>query len=368
MFATKARHQPDYVFMALAAAWLLIGLVVLTSASGPTAIQKFQDAYYYVRHQLLVGILPGLVAFAVTASVDYRTWRRWATPFFALAVVLLLLVFVPGLAASWGTSKSWLNFGGFSFQPVEVAKIALIVFLAKWFDERGDARDADGGLLPFLAAFGLIAVLLLLQPDVGSLLVVGTAATAVYFLAGAPWRHMAGLIGLAGVALFALVKTSSYRASRLMTFLHPELDPQGIGYHINQAYLAIGSGGLFGLGLMHSRQKQLFLPEAVGDSVFAVLAEEFGFIMTVAVLAIIVAFLWRGWQVAQAAPDRFGRLLVGGIVAWICAQAAFNIASMVGLMPITGLPLPFMSYGGTSTVALLAAIGIMVNVSAHERH
>jgi cell division protein FtsW len=358
-------RKPDYVFLFLLGAVLLVGFVMLTSATGPVAIQKFKDAYWYVRHQALYGLLPGVVLFIVMSRIDYRLWRRLAFPLLGVSVALLLLVFIPGLGADWGTSKSWINIGGYSLQPAELVKLTFLLYLAAWLEGRGEhgVRDVSTGLVPFLMALGIIAVLIMLQPDLGSLLVIGSMAFIVYFLAGAPWHHLAGIgmMGLAGLAI--LIKAAPYRAARFMTFLHPELDPQGVGYHINQAFLAIGSGGLFGLGLGHSRQKFNYLPEVAGDSIFAIMAEELGFVVTLAVLALVVAFLWRGIAIARNAPDAYGRLVASGIIGWVFVQTIFNIGSMVGFLPLTGLPLPFMSYGGTALMTLLAAMGLILNIS-----
>lgn len=344
---------------------LAFGFVMLTSASAPVAIQKFGDPYWYVKHQALFGLLPGVVAFLVAYRVDYRFWRSAAVPLAALSLLLLVLVFVPGIGATWGTSRSWIRLGSYSLQPVEIVKLAFLFYLAAWFERRSRAEVADvgAGLMPFLASLGIVGVLLMLQPDLGSLLVIAGIAFAVYFLAGAPLAHIAGL-GVAGAALVALAITSApYRAARFMTFLHPELDPHGVGYHVNQAFLAIGSGGVGGLGLGHSRQKFLYLPEVVGDSIFAVAAEELGFVVTFAVLALLAAFMLRGLSIARRAPDRFGKYVGVGIVAWLFVQTAFNIGSMLGVLPLTGLPLPFVSYGGTALMVLMGAMGIMANMS-----
>ncbi len=357
------RH--DLVFLALLGAIIVLGLVMLTSASGPVAYQRFGDAFWFLKHQLFFGILPGVVAFAVLSRIDYRFWRTMALQLLVASVVLLLLVFVPGLGAEWGTSRSWINVFGFSLQPAEIVKLTFLLYLAALLEGKGEegVRDLSAGLAPFLIALGTIALLIILQPDLGSLMVIAAIAVSMYFLAGAPWVYLLGMGGAGVVALALLIKSAPYRAARLMTFLHPELDPQGTGYHINQAFLAIGSGGLFGLGLGHSRQKYLYLPEVVGDSIFAVMAEEFGFILMLGVLALILAFLLRGLRIAQEAPDAFGRFIASGIVAWVFFQTLFNVGSMVGVMPMTGLPMPFVSYGGTAMLVIMAAMGIMANIA-----
>jgi len=361
----QIERRSDHVFLTLAGVLLLLGLVMLTSTSGPIAYQKFSDAYWYVKHQLLFGLLPGLLAFWLMSRIDYHFWRRHAVTIFFVVLGLMLLVFIPGLSAEWSTSRSWINIGNFSLQPAELAKLSLIIYLAALFEDRGEdgVRGFATGLVPFLTALGAVALLVILQPDLGSLVVIAAAAAVVYFVAGAAWLHLAGLAAGGAAFFFLVVKAVPYRTARLMTFLHPELDPQGVGYHINQAFLAIGSGGLFGLGLGHSRQKYLYLPEAIGDSIFAIMSEELGFILILAVLALIGWFLWRGLRIARRAPDDFGKLVAAGIVGWLFFQTLFNIGSMIGLLPITGLTLPFVSYGGTSMMVLLGSLGLMANIS-----
>lgn len=360
------RKRPDNVFLLMLGVLLAFGFVMLTSSSGPLAYQKFNDPYWFVKHQILTGFIPGAILFLVFANVDYRRWRPLAPHLLVACIVLLLLVFLPGLAADWGTSKSWIRIAGYSFQPVEMVKLLFLLYLAALLEGRGEEglRDVRTGLVPFLTALGVIAVLLMLQPDLGSLLVIAAIAFAAYFVAGAPWLHLSGILVAGAGAIAVLIKSAPYRAARLMTFLHPELDPQGVGYHINQAFLAIGSGGWFGLGLGHSRQKYLYLPEVAGDSVFAVIAEELGFIFMLAVLVLIAAFIMRMVRIAREAPDAFGRYAAAGIAAWVFSQTLFNIGSMVGIMPITGLPMPFVSYGGSSLAVLLGAMGIIANISA----
>ena len=228
--------------------------------------------------------------------------------------------------------------------------------------------DIYYGLLPFLFLLGVISALILLQPDMGTLTVIAVIAIVVYFIAGAPWKHLA-FIGIGGLGVFALlIKLAPYRAARLTTFLNPELDPQGIGYHINQALLALGTGGIFGLGLGHSRQKFNFLPEPYGDSIFAVIGEELGFLLSVGLIVLFVLIMWRGYNIAKRAPDTFSKLVATGIVTWIAFQALVNIAAMVALIPMTGIPLPLISYGSTSLLTILASLGILVNISKYTKY
>ncbi len=360
------RQGMDTTLLVMLGALVLFGLVMLSSASGPIAYQRFGDSWWYVRHQFLYGILPGIFIFASLSRIDYRFWRRWAFAAFAVAVILLVLVFLPGLRADWGTSRSWLHIGNYSFQPLEAVKFCLIVFLADRFSR--DMAEERGGvaksLLPFLAALGLVGVLLIAQPDFGGLVLVSGIAFLIYFAAGAPWNHIIALGAVGLVGAFAAMRTAPYRVQRLMTFMHPENDPLGIGYHINQAYLAIGSGGWFGLGLGHSRQKFQYLPEVTGDSIFAVMSEELGFVVMMLFLVFMGLLIARCLRLAREAPDDFGRLLAVGVAAWLLTQSLLNVGSMVGLLPLTGQPLPLVSYGGSSAMMFLAAMGVLANISS----
>lgn len=365
---TSSRPKPDLGLLILILGLTVFGVIILASASGPTGFARFEDSYYFVKHQLLFGVLPGIIAMLVMMRIPYRTWKRFALPLFIISIVLLVLVFVPGIRAEYGTARSWIRLGPLSMQPSEIVKLTFLLYLAAWLERRGEGvRDFRSGLIPFVLLLGLVMAFLILEPDTGSTAIIVVQAIAVYFVAGSRLSHLA-LLGGGGLALLALlIKVSPYRAARLMTFLHPELDPQGVGYHVNQALLAVGSGGFFGLGLGHSRQKFQYLPEVHGDSIFAVLAEELGFFVSAALVVLFLLFLWRGIRVAAHAPDRFGKLLAVGILAWIVFQAFINIGAMLGLTPLTGVPLPFISYGGTALVTTLAAAGLLLNISMHRR-
>lgn len=355
----------DKPFLVLVFCLISLGLIMLASASWPLGFDRFHDGYYFFKHQLIFGLLPGLVGAFIAMRIPYDTLRRFAPHMLGLSLFLLVLVFIPGIRADFGTSHSWIAIGGFSFQPSELVKLTFLVYLSAWLENRSkhDLKTFSGGLLPFLTVLGVLSLLLILQPDTGTLGIIVLTAFAVYFVAGAPLHHLFAL-GLAGSgALAILLKLSSYRAARVLTFLHPELDPLGVGYHINQALLAIGSGGIFGRGYGHSLQKFQYLPEVAGDSIFAVMSEEFGFLLVSLFLLFYLSFLYRGFTIADQAPDAFGRYLVIGIMCWFGIQAFINIGAMVGLMPITGVPLPFISYGGTALAVSLTAVGVVLNIS-----
>ncbi|MFZ2804436.1 MAG: putative lipid II flippase FtsW [Patescibacteria group bacterium] len=361
--------QIDRPFLWALAGVSLFGLMMLLSASGPLAYQQFGDSWYYFKHQLVFGFVPGIFLFAIFAKLDYRKLRPLA--FFSLiaSIGLLIMVYVPGLGLHLGGAGRWVQLGPISFQPSEFVKVTFLIYVAAWLAERHEdkAKTIEEGLIPFICALGVIMFLLIMQPNTGSMTVIAGSALLMYLVAGAPigWFAAMGVTSMALVAL--LIKVTPYRAARFMTFLHPELDPQGIGYHINQAYLAIGSGGLFGLGYGNSRQKYAYLPEVAGDSIFAVISEEMGFILTLVFLAAFGFLIYRCFKIASNAPDHFGKFLATGIGCWIAIQAIFNISSMLGLMPITGVTLPFISYGASALLALAVGMGIMASISRHSR-
>ena len=365
MFRRKKIKPPDYIFIGLFAFIAIFGIIMLSSVSTAVAFQRFGDSLYYVKHQLFYGFIPGILVCALLSVIDYRVWKKLAFPIFIVSILLLLAVFTP-LGATFGGAKSWINIGGFlTFQPSEIVKLAFIIYLAAWVERRDKRviKDFSDGLMPFLISLGIVMLLIFLQPDVGTMTIIVMIALMVYFIAGASIKHLV-VLGIGGLAALAvLIKIAPYRAARFTVFLHPELDPQGIGYHINQALLAIGSGGMFGLGFGYSRQKHLYLPEVIGDSIFAIIAEELGFIVVTILLLLLLSLIFRGYQIARKAPDQFAKLVVAGIMSWIGFQSFVNISAMVGLLPITGLPLPFVSYGSSSLIVLFAAMGIVINIS-----
>ncbi|MBU2508934.1 MAG: putative lipid II flippase FtsW [Patescibacteria group bacterium] len=360
---------PDKVLIWLIAGLTVFGLVMLTSASGPLGYQKFGDSLYFLKNQLTKGLLPGTVLFALFTIIDYRKLRKLAMPALIISILLLILVFIPGLGVTIGGSSRWVNLGPFGFQPSELVKVTFLLYVAAWLASRsgGDAKTVERGLVPFLSILGVVMFLLVVQPNTGSMIVIAGSALLTYFIAGAPFVWFMGL-GAAGVGLVAiLIKLTPYRAARFMTFLHPELDPQGIGYHINQAFLAIGSGGLFGLGYGHSRQKYLYLPEVAGDSVFAVMAEEMGFFIMLLFIVALGALVWKCFSIARNSSDEFGTFLATGIGGWIALQSFFNIGSMIGLVPMTGVTLPFVSYGSSAFIALCVGCGMVASISRQQR-
>jgi len=364
----KKEQHADYIFLLYIGVLLVFGLMMLTSASAVVGLERFGDSYFFIKRQLLFGLLPGLVLFFVFAKIPYSFVHKNASVIFVLVITSLILVFIPGIGADFGTgAQSWLSLGGYSFQPAEFAKLGLVIFAAALLSKKGEElHDFQRGFIPSLVLAGIPILLVVLQPDIGTVSILFVILFGMLFLSESKISHLALLACSGAVVLGLLIAIAPYRAARLTTFLHPELDPQGIGYQINQAYIAIGSGGVFGLGLGHSRQKYQYLPEVHADSIFAVIAEEMGLIVSIGFVVLLGLVAIRGFMIAKYAPDDYSRLVVGGIIVWFTVQSVFNIGAMVGVLPVTGVPLPFVSHGGTALMISLAAVGIVLNISKYS--
>ncbi|HPV70287.1 MAG TPA: putative lipid II flippase FtsW [Candidatus Magasanikbacteria bacterium] len=363
-------HKSDFYFIGGVFVLLIFGLLMLFSASSPESYNIFNNPYYFIKQQILQGVIPGLILFFVFSKIDFNWWQKIAKPFFAFSLLLLILVLIPGVGGDFGTARSWFSIFGHSFQPSELTKLALVIFLAAWLAkiDKEEFNDWQKTLLPFLLVLGAVGFLLVKQPDLGTFSVLYLICIVIYFLAGGKILHLAGILLASAGGFIGLICMSSYRAKRILAFLNPDQDALGISYHINQALLAIGSGGFLGLGWGHSRQKFQYLPEVSADSIFAIIGEELGFLICVFFLALLVFIFWRGLKIAQKAPNKFGQLLTAGIVTWFIGQSFLNIGAMVGLLPLTGVPLPLVSHGGTAMVIMLAAFGIVVSVSKQTKN
>ncbi|MBI2278457.1 MAG: cell division protein FtsW [Candidatus Brennerbacteria bacterium] len=363
----RSRTLPDFAFLGAAGALIIFGFVMLASASSDLAQREFGESYYYLFHQFTNGFLVGAGGFLVGTFAYYRIWEKFAVPLLAFALVGLLLVFTPlGMAAKGG--ERWVSLGAFTFQPGEFAKLALIIYLASWLS-RNQARGKSvlEGLLPFLGLLGGVIFLLLLQPSTSTAMMLAAASLILYFMGGARPRFVF-LIGFAALIGFSLlIYFTPYRLARLETLFNPSADPLGGGYHLSQAKTAIGSGMLTGVGFGQSTAKLSVLPEPLGDSIFAIVGEEFGFIGAASLIMLFLVFIIRGFAIARAAPDAFGRLAAVGFVSVIGIQAFVNMAAISGLIPLTGVPLPFISYGGTALAVFLTMTGIVVNISRYRR-
>ncbi|OGH64578.1 MAG: cell division protein FtsW [Candidatus Magasanikbacteria bacterium RIFCSPHIGHO2_01_FULL_41_23] len=361
----ERRGQPDYQLLGLTLVLLIFGLLVLTSASSIIALHIFNDSYYFVKHQIFFGLIPGILVGYFFYKIPTAQWQNNAVFIMGVSLTILVAVLIPGVGETYDkNARSWINLFGFSFQPAEFVKLGLILFFSAYLlKHKEHLANWQQGFFPALIV-GLLPVgLLMLQPDVGTASIIFTLVVALLFFAGARLKHITALLVLGIIGFASMVAIAPYRLDRLTTFLHPELDPLGVGYQINQAYLAIGSGGIFGLGLGHSRQKFQYLPEVHADSIFAILAEEGGFMVTLIFIFILYFWLRRLFILAKNTSNDYDRLLVSGIAAWIMSQSFLNIGAIIGLLPLTGVPLPLVSHGGTSLLTTLAALGIVARVS-----
>lgn len=367
--AARSGHQPDFVLLSAIGALALFGLFALASASSMYSFQRFGTPYRVVVHQITNGVIPGLILFAFFSAFNYQRWQRYRWWLFFGTVGMLAAVFLPGVGLIRNGARSWMQLGPISFQPSEVAKLTALMYFAAWFSQTGfqQIRELGGGLVPFGIAAACIGGLVALQPDLGTLLVIGAIFAVMYFVAGARMSHLAMLGGVAAIGAIAVLLSGGHQLERITVFLNPGSDPQGTGYHMTQSYLAIGTGGWFGRGFGKSHQKFAYLPEVSADSIFAIIAEELGFVFTVSLVALLVFIILRALKIAHAAPDPFGRFLAVGIATWFGFQSFLNIAVMVGLAPLTGIPLPFISAGGTALASNLAAAGLLLNISKHAQ-
>jgi len=356
-------HPPDYGLVLVIATLLCFGLIMVYSASVVTAYTTYHNQFYFLNRQVLSAVL-GLVALLVLLRVDYHLLVGLALPGLIVCIGMLAAVLMPGVGAEAYGAQRWLRLPGFQLQPSEVAKLALTLYMACWLStKREQVRDFAYGLVPFAMLLTLIVGLLLKQPDLGTAVVILATAVAIFFAAGAHLLQLTLLLGGTVVALVALIHVAPYRMQRLLTFLDPWSHPLASGYHVVQALLALGAGGVLGVGLGVGRQKFLYLPFPHTDSIFAVIGEELGFAGTAAVVALFVLFAFRGLRVAWYAPDLLGRLLATGISCGITFQALINMGVLTSSLPFTGITLPFVSYGGSSLIVTLASCGILLNIS-----
>ncbi len=365
----KTNNKINYRIIAFTGALLLIGLSMLWSASTAESQQNFGNTNYYLIHQLTRGVLFGLISLYIFSKFDYQKLKKPAGIFVAAALLLLVLVKVPGLGVTANGATRWISMGPIFFQPAEVAKLALIIYLAAWTSKphRSASHSFWESIFPPLVLIVTMAFLIIWQPDLGSTISLVTIAMVMFFAGGAKIKYLAWLAFSGIVAILGLAWLEPYRLQRITAFLNPSGDPLGIGYQINQALIAVGSGGLFGYGYGLSRQKRFYLPETINDSIFAIIAEELGFIRVVLILLVFVGLLYQCAKVALACSDNFGRMLAFGLTAMIGISVIINIGAIIGLVPLTGIPLPFFSYGSTAMILNLSAIGILLNISKQNK-
>lgn len=336
---------------------VVIGLVFVADISAPQALNFFDDKFYFFKQQIVFAAI-GIVAMLVVSKIHYSFWKKLAVPVFFVAVLLLIIVLIPGIGFSALGARRWISVGSINFQPSEVVKLALALYVAK-------IAESSKKPIAYFIPLALVCGLIMLQPDLGTTLVVGLIGITQIFVAGVPIMYFLGSLILGIISVGILILVSPYRRDRLMTFLSVTSDPLGKEYHIRQILLALGSGGLFGLGIGQSKQKYLFLPEAATDSIFAAIAEEIGFLGSFVLISLFAFLIFKAFRIASNAPDQFSKILAVGITAWIGGQVILNISSMTALTPLTGIPLPFFSYGGTSLLMILASCGILLNISKY---
>jgi cell division protein FtsW len=367
------RRRPDYLLLASTIALVVLGTLMVYSASFVVAHNEFNDdAYFLVRQLMWIGL--GAVGLLVAARVDYRRWRGFSLPIMFLCIGMLVLVLVPGIGSSSYGAVRWIKLGPVQIQPSEIAKLAMTLYLADWLARRGPiVGELLKGLLPFAIIVGIVAVLVAVQPDLGTTAIIIALSACVFFVGGANLLHIA-LLGISGVGvgLALLAHLSGYQLDRLRAFLDPWSDIQGSGWHTAQGLIALGSGGLFGSGLGNGLQKYYWIPNAHTDAIFAIIGEELGLVGCVGVLGLFAVLSWRGFLIAWRAPDAFARLFATGLTCMLTIQTLVNIAVVTNSLPYTGVTLPLVSFGGSSTVISLIAVGLLLNISrqpavpAHE--
>ena len=335
----------------------LVGLIFVFEASSVRGLTEVGDSFHYLKLQLQ-WIFLGVFCMAFFSYFNFRNLYYMAFPLMAIVIVLLVIVLIPTIGHQVGGARSWINFGFFNVQPTEFAKFATIIYLASWFSGTEKRR-----FLPFISLLGFLMLLILLQPDMGTALIIFFLSITIYFIAGKELRYLFLLVPVSVVGFLFLIIAAPYRMRRLTAFLNPSEDPGGVGYHINQILISLSQGGIFGQGFGASRQKYLFLPEAHTDSIFAIYGEELGFIGSVLLIFLYTIFLYKIYQIYSMTSDRFARLLIGGIFAYFGFQIIINLGGMVNLMPLTGVTLPFISYGGSHILISFALIGIIMNIA-----
>ncbi|MQA99515.1 MAG: putative lipid II flippase FtsW [Actinobacteria bacterium] len=366
--AVRPRTSPGALLTLSSVVLVALGLVMILSASSITAFADYGSSFTFFRRQLLWAIV-AFAAYFACVRVDYHRWRGLSVVLYVLSAGLLVVALVPGVGLNVGGSARWIGVGPLSFQPSEIAKLALVLVVAGVLDRKDEKslRELGHTALPVLPGLGLLAFLVMMQPDLGTAIVLCVIAFGLLFVAGAPLRHLVPL-GVAGTGLAVVAALAEdYRRARILAFLNPWADPLNTGYQTIQSLIALGSGGIFGVGLGASRQKWSYIPNSHTDFIFAILGEELGLLGTFMVLGMFVFIAYLGIRIAKRAPDRFGMLVASGITIWIAFQALVNMGAVTAAMPITGVPLPLVSFGGTSLLVTLAALGILNNIAAQER-
>lgn len=370
------KRHINYFFLILSTALALSGMLFLAALSGPASMQIFGNTNYYIFHQLIAfGI--GLATFLVMLKIPLHFLKKISFFLLFANVILLVIVFVPFFGLKFWGANRWINIWGLTLQPSEFFKITAILYLSAWLSEKFSQHERSGWaaktqkgyhntinvFLPFLLLLGVSMAILLFQKDMSTLAIVVASLLAVYFAAGTPLWHTATTAGMLVTGAALAIKLTPYRLQRLLIFLNPEADPLGAGFQLKQSLLALGSGGIFGKGLGMSTQKFGFLPQAMSDSVFAIIGEELGIVGCSTLVIVFLLFFWQGIKISRNSTNKFSKLTAVGLSTWIMVQMFMNVASTMGLWPLSGIPLPFFSYGGSHLIAEMAAVGLLLNIS-----
>jgi len=354
------KKKPEVILPSIVLALVLLGILVLASVSTSVPKDKSTPPFYFLKHQILFGLIPGIILMFVFSKIPLSILKKGAVFLLFSNLALCALVFLPKIGMEFSGAYRWIGFGPISFQPSEFLKVTFLIYLAAWLTKKKKDKET---LIGFLAILLPITLLLIFQPDISTLGVIVLSAILMYFLSGTPYWHLILVMVIAFSGLVFLTKIAPYRTARLKIFLEPKIEPLGSGYQIGQSLIAIGSGGLFGKGFGLSSQKLGFLPGILSDSIFAIFAEETGFLGSFILTLLFLIFLFRGFKISKMAKDKFSSLLSQGISLWITLQAFVNFGAMSGILPLTGIPLPFISFGGSHLVAELIAVGILLNIA-----
>ncbi len=364
---SNMKKQVDLVLLFSVITISIFGIIMIFSASYIWATYKFNDAFHFVKHQTLFFVI-GIILLYLVSKIDYRVYFEKANFILIACLILLILVIIPGIGTVRNGSRSWFGIGSFGIQPSEFAKISLIIFTSKYLCKNEKyLKNIKKGVLPILSIVLFVFGLIMLQPDFGTGVIIVISIIGLLFIAGVNFKFFmkTAMIGLLGI--IGLIAMAPYRLKRILSFLNPWSDPLGSGFQIIQSLYAIGPGGLFGYGFLNSRQKHFYLPEPQTDFIFSIISEEFGFMGILIVSSLFLLIIAKGFQIARKANDNFAKYLAFGIIFQIAFQAVLNLMVVVGLIPVTGVTLPFLSYGGSSLMITLLEIGIVLNISRYEK-
>lgn len=384
----KTQH-PDFILIGTLIILVILGVLIVYSVSASFSQERFGQTFYYLKRQILFGFLPGAIIGFFFFRIPLTFLKKIALVLFLISLGFLGMVFIPKLGVSIGGATRWISLGPVSFQPSELLKFTFIIYLAAWLssgkfkneslrprvrtsvslrskrvpNRKKSKEKSPLGLIAFLIIIGAISLFLIFQPDFSTLGLIIAVAALMYFSAKTSFWYTILILLIISGSFIALMKLAPYRMERFLVFLNPEIDPMGIGYQSKQALIAVGSGGISGLGLGMSQQKFGFLPHPIADSIFAIFAEEAGFIGSLILILLFLIFFWRGFEISKKSPNEFSKLVALGISSWIVLQAFLHIGSMIGLLPLTGIPLPFISYGASHLIVELIGVGVLLNIS-----